>query len=300
MRETAKQYLLEGQNADGGWGTQPGKASNVEATSFALLALGTLRERSLSHSLERGQDWLRQVQRPAGGFPYMAHLREGSWASPLAVIALSFFDPDHSAVLRGVEWVLRRRGSGLGLITSIQYWLAPEGFLVKLNPFLKGWSWTAGTFSWVEPTAYSLIAIKKLGSRLNQDQLTTRISEGERMIYDRMCMGGGWNYGNSSVLGEELWPYPDTTALALIALRNREGEPANRLSLAALEKMLGENHSGLALGWAALCFALYGRGYSHWLDLIEKSYSETKFLGDIKSTALALLAMSGGAEIFRV
>ena len=54
------------------------------------------------------------------------------------------------------------------------------------------------------------------------------------LIYDRMCESGGWNYGNSQVLGETLWPYPDVTAIALIALRDRATSEANQKSLHAL------------------------------------------------------------------
>ncbi|HWP58702.1 MAG TPA: hypothetical protein VNL14_12495 [Candidatus Acidoferrales bacterium] len=223
-----------------------------------------------------------------------------SWASGLAVLALNVFGAQRTAAVRGAEWLLRQKGRGLGLLGLLQYWLYPEQFIVKLDPTLKGWSWTAGSFSWVEPTAYALIVLKKFRKHLSQDQVIARISEGERMIYDRMCVGGGWNYGNSKVFGEELWPYPDTTALALIALQDHPDHPANQLSLQALEKMLEENQSGLALGWSCICFALYGRDIAPWLARLEKSYAKTRFLGETKSVALALLAASGGADVFRV
>jgi len=300
MRDETKEHLLKVQNPDGGWGVHPGKPSNIEATAFALLALGVLRDNSLKNSVDRGVGWLVRIQKQDGSFPYMANLREGSWASPLAVIALSVLAPEQPAALRGAEWVLRQKGRGLGLVGTLQYWWAPERSIVKLNPLLKGWSWTAGTFSWVEPTAYSLVALKKLKSRLNQDQVIARVSEAEKMIYDRMCAGGGWNYGNSNVLGETLWPYPDTTALALISLQDHRTDPPNQVSLKALQKMLADNHSGLALAWSILCFDLYGNESSHWIDQMEKSYLETEFLGETKPIALALLAASHGEQIFRV
>jgi hypothetical protein len=300
VKEQLTEFLIKTQNPDGGWGVQRGRQSHTEATAFALLALGALRNNSLKNPIERGTAWLVQRQKPGGGFPLMANLHEPSWVSPLAVVALNSFKSEPRSVLRGAEWVLRQKGHGLGLLGSLQYWLNPKQSIVKLDPTLKGWSWTAGSFSWVEPTAYALIALKKLKSHMSQDRVIARITEGERMIYDRMCVGGGWNYGNSNVFGENLWPYPDTTAQALIALQDHSFEPANQLSLKALEKMLAENHSGLALGWGCLCFALYGRDISSWVARLEKSYAETEFLGETKSIALALLAVSGGAEVFRV
>jgi hypothetical protein len=300
MREAATDFLLKALNSDGGWGVQSGKQSNTEVTALALLALGSLGDPRLKNSIDRGLNWLAQRQKPGGGFPLMANVDEPSWASPIAVLALSSFDSQQPAVTRGIEWVLRQKGRGAGLLGSLFYWLNPDDSMVKLNPALTGWSWTAGTFSWVEPTAYALIALKKLKSHVSQDQAIARISEGERMIYDRMCAGGGWNYGNSKVLGESLWPYPDTTALALIALQDHSNNPANKMGLTSLEKMLAQNHSGLAVAWACICFALYGRDVSPLIARLEKSYAETQFLGETKSVALALLASSRGAEFFRV
>ena len=79
------------------------------------------------------------------------------------------------------------------------------------------------------------------------------------MIYDRMCKGGGWNYGNSKVLDYALWPYPDITAVALIALQDRAGEQANQESLRGLRKTADEANSGLAASWAAICLGVYGQ-----------------------------------------
>ena len=42
----------------------------------------------------------------------------------------------------------------------------------ELDPYLSGWPWTAGAFSWVEPTSYSLIALKKLKPDAGRDQLS--------------------------------------------------------------------------------------------------------------------------------
>ena len=42
---------------------------------------------------------------------------------------------------------------------------------------------------------------------------------------DRACPGGGWNAGNGVVYGTALAPHPDDTAIALLALRDREQNP---------------------------------------------------------------------------
>ena len=52
-----------------------------------------------------------------------------------------------------------------------------------------------------------------------------RLEQAERLLFDRQCAGGGWNYGNSEVLGQKLHAYVPTTALALLALQDRR-DPA--------------------------------------------------------------------------
>jgi hypothetical protein len=172
--------------------------------------------------------------------------------------------------------------------------------MTELDPYLSGWSWTAGAFSWVEPTSYSLMALKKLQRSLAGTNCEERIRQGEMLIYDRMCENGGWNYGNSRVLGESLWPYPDVTAVALIALQDRTTSEANQKSLRALDAMMREAASGTALGWGILCLTLYHRDVREWKEILVKNFEKTRFLGETKAVALALLVFGNGASLFRV
>jgi hypothetical protein len=64
--------------------------------------------------------------------------------------------------------------------------------------------------------------------------------------------------------------------------------------------MLAHVQSGLALSWAMLCFALYGQEISEWRTLLAKTYEQTRFLGETKTMALALLASGDGAAVLRV
>lgn len=299
LADAAVEYLSEAQNPGGGWGAQGRKRSNTEATAYALLALAS-RDASESKAVNGALNWLVSTQRPDGSWPLSAQFPDSSWTSAIAITALSYFESGRSQAIRGANWLMGQEGKGIGLLASLVHWLAPESAAVKLNPFIKGWSWTPETFSWVEPTAYSLIALKKLRPYLDKTKVKERIEEGEKLIYDRMCQGGGWNYGNSNVLGESLWPYPDITAVALIALQDYAKREENQMSLRALKKMLDETYSGLSLSWSILCHSLYGEDTTVLQQRLEKRYQETGFLGEIKSIALALLALGKGAEVFRV
>jgi hypothetical protein len=115
-----------------------------------------------------------------------------------------------------------------------------------------------------------------------------------------MCENGGWNYGNSKVLGEALWPYPDVTAVALIALQDRPKSEANERSLGALDAMMREAASGMALSWGILCLTLYNQDIREWKKILLKNFDKTRFLGETKALALALLALGNGASMFRI
>jgi hypothetical protein len=119
--------------------------------------------------------------------------------------------------------------------------------------------------------------------------ISRRVDEGQRLILDRTCPAGGWNYGNKVVLGVDIEPYPDTTAIALLALQGRE-DPSITSGMAALDRMLEQNHSGLTLSLAALAYRAHGRDPSRLEDLIDRSFASTGFLDEVRSIALAILA----------
>lgn len=300
MTEAAIEFLLKHQNQDGGWGTVPGRVSNAEVTSLAVLAVKTANGGAVEESIQRGTQWLAEWQLPDGSWPVNRELKTGAWVTPLAVIALSQLPGQESRAVKGAEWILKQRGRGLSLLASLLVRFSIAKLPADLNPGLTGWSWTAGAFSWVEPTAHALIALKQIRNKLNGGKARDRIEEAEKMMYDRMCHGGGWNYGNRSVFGENLEPYPDTTALALIALQDHADKEENRQSVAALQTMLKDVHSGLALSWSILCLSLYGEDAEKWKDLLVQAYRQTQFLGETKSIALAVLALNGGARFFKV
>jgi len=291
MVEKLIDFLLKTQNADGGWGAVPGKRSQTEATALALLGLGSVKDRALSVHMEKGLQWLTNQQKADGSWPVSAQVTESSWSTTFAILTLTVLGVQAPRVLRGAQWVLEQKAQTLGWRESVRYRWAPETMVTLLNPDLQGWSWVPSSFSWVEPTAYALIALKKLRPLLDDSRTRGRIRQGDLLLYDRMCEDGGWNYGNKLVLGEKLPPYPDITAVALIALQDQQAEAANQQSLQVLVNLLGQTHSGLTLSWAIICAALYGLEASKWRGLLATAYEKTGFLDETRSHALALLAL---------
>lgn len=299
MIETAIDFLLGAQNEDGGWGSVKGKRSNTEATAFAVMALRAFEKGRFNRPLAAGLSWLLQHQKDDGSWPLNDGSKQSSWTTPIAILALLSFQDQGDRALSAARWLLEQEGRKPGWLASALWRLSSVNKMQDLDPYLSGWSWTPGAFSWVEPTSYALMAIKKLKSRLEGTNVEERIHQGEMLIYDRMCENGGWNYGNSKVLGETLWPYPDVTAVALIALQDRARNRANRISLQVLDTMLREAASGMALGWGILCLKLYGEDVRQWTDILVKNFQKTKFLGETKPLALAVLGLGEGTKFFR-
>jgi hypothetical protein len=247
-----------------------------------------------------GLGWLIERQNADGGWPPKAPLRESSWTTALATLALVNLEPGRQGALRGARWLIHQEGQRFGWLAWTLFRLVPRMRPTELNPDLKGWPWMSRAFSWVEPTAYALMALKKLRPSIQDSGVQERIRQGELLIYDRMCRGGGWNYGNTRVLGENLAPYPDTTALALIALQDHRAREANQESLEVLRHMLDRIDSGLTLSWSTLCFAIYGVETAELRRRLVREYEATRFLGRTRTLALALLALTDGSNTFRV
>ncbi len=276
------------QQPDGGFGPRPGRASRTEETALAALALANDPEGSGVR--EAALRWLTKAQHEAGSWPLGADVPEPSWATALAVIALGHLREGDPGAREGAAWLLDQEGRRPSLKARLLHRLRSR-HAVEQNPDLRGWSWQAGAASWVEPTAYALVALKRFDPPLPGAR--DRIVEGERLVYDRMCRGGGWNYGNSVVLDVPLEPYPDTTALALLALRDHAERAENRESLDTLETLLSEHDSTLALAWSLLCLRAYGRDTAPVRARLEAALEARHGLDDTRSLALAALALSG-------
>jgi hypothetical protein len=290
--------LLSAQGADGGWGAEPGRRSNTEATALAVLALGTSRGSEASAALRRGLAWLVDHQRPDGGWPLGAGEDRSTWPTPLAVLALLGRSELRERAAGGLRWLVGHAGRDPGWLIRLLYRFWPGALPVRMDPTLKGWSWNPDAFSWVEPTAYALLALKKGRTVLSGAHVDARIREGESMLYDRVCEGGGWNYGNTNVYGVNVPPYPEVTAVALLGLQDRRETPTNRSSIEAMRRMLAEVDSGFALSWAIACLAVHGQDTAAERRRLAESYTRTGFLGATRTLALALIASGSPESVF--
>jgi hypothetical protein len=119
------------------------------------------------------------------------------------------------------------------------------------------------------------------------------------MLADRMVPGGGWNYGNSRVFGENLKAYPDTTAWVLLALGNSPRVASQAAaSLRALDTLMTQNDSPLARSLAVLAYRAHGRDAAELRGALAGQLLGPDAPTDTRSRALAVLALAGPAFPF--
>ena len=117
------------------------------------------------------------------------------------------------------------------------------------------------------------------------------IDDGIGMLRDRETVGGGWNYGNRVVLGDDLWPYAQTTAAALVALQRADLE-LERRGISTLRRLWREEHDGgLSVALATAALRLHGDDDA---EVSERAlfglFERTGFLGDVVTLAWSAIA----------
>jgi len=266
-----RDYLLAGRNPDGGWGYARGKGSRLEPTCCAVLALGDpqLARAALASWPVRDGLLLERV----GGEPNFGF-------HAVALLTLARTPVEHQAGNRALIIALQR-AAGVRVAASK---------VNRQNNELQGWGWFADEFSWAEPTAWGVLALKRarqLGWQIDD----ARLDESESVLFDRVCSRGGWNYGSSNVLGRELVAYVPTTAVALLALQDKRDNLAVQRSVRFLEEHAMWECSSYALGLAAIALRAYGRDVGPVLAALERQVPVTCDLNQQLGVALGLLAM---------
>jgi hypothetical protein len=216
-------------------------AAAVEPTALAAMALsGGGRE----HAAGKGLAWLAELQSDDGSLGVDAANPLPRWPTGWAILAWQVAtaladDPQWTAAAeRAVDWILSLRGRSL-----------PPSPTCRHDTTLCGWPWVESTHSWVEPTAINLLALKKSGRAEHP-----RAREAVALLMDRMLPSGGWNYGNTVVLGDTLRPQVQPTGLALAALYGEQGAAeCVRRSIGYLDRVLSESTTTVSL-----CYALIG------------------------------------------
>lgn len=285
LASTLTGRLLSMRNPDGGWPYYSRKTSRLEPTCWALLAQQAAGE---NVSL----DVLRQWPRREGWFVDRSSDAVNVAFNGLAALTL--------AALRSTP---EFSGPLLSALVASKGARIDASRINRQDNSLQGWSWTSGTFSWIEPTAWGMLGLKRLTRPPRGPEVSGRLDEAERLLFDRVCRQGGWNHGNSNMLGTELPPYQSTSALGLLALGDRrDSEPAMR-TLRYLERNRMSERSAISLGLTRIALGIFGRPADDVSAILEAEGARTGFLGNAHATAVAVYALAaapGGFAAFRI
>lgn len=287
--------LIQQANPSGGWPYYVGKKSRLEPTCWALLALHgawTGSETEWSRVATTHLEFVQRSQRRGGLLSDSPDAPVNLAAAGLAACTLAALSPSSRTT------ILPALLGGIVALKGIRV-NEPD---TRQDNTLQAWPWYPETFSWVEPTAWCVLALKKLKAIAPPDS-AARIAEAERMLENRCCEIGGWNYGNASALGQDLRPHVPPTAMALLSLHDRRDRPFVVKSIDFLDGAQLKEQSGAALGLTALCLRVYGRDPASVEARLAEVSVQTEALGNIHSMAIALHALTGDrhqAQVFRV
>lgn len=279
-----REALLSKRNADGGWGYFAGKQTRLEPTCWAHLALGAGARGPTEPPVFRPGAWYIDV--PGTPINYTFQALRG-----LTLLAGSPPASGRDGALAVARALLDVRG-----VTFEQ------SDVIRQDNSLQAWPWVDQTFSWAEPTSVVLILLKKLRREL-PPAAAERIAVGERVLIDRVCATGGWNYGGSNAFGQNLPAYVPTTAWGLLAMQDRTDEPVVTRSIARLVEDVRTEASPQALGLAAIALAIHKKDASPALTALEQQTDAALAHGNVASLAMALYAQSaasGGYGAFRL
>ena len=258
------------QNRDGGWPYLRG-SSWTEPTAYAVLALLAAGE---TEPARRGVSWILAIQRPDGGWPPQAGVDRSTWVT--ALVAL--LPPEHlgaRAHARAIAWLMETTGRESTTTYRLREWLL--GNPRPPEQEFPGWPWIPDAAAWVAPTSLAVLALDKEYRRRPLPAIRDRIDAGRRFLLARMCHEGGWNYGSAGALGYESRPYPETTGMALAALRGVRS-PRTERALTLAQRFLGECRSADALNWLRLGLLAHGQlpaGYCHPLEIADRTLPDT-------------------------
>jgi len=277
-----------------GWGYYSGKTSRIESTCWALLALGETWSDGDWQSFAGRHVALLTESQQQSGLLVETDARLANFAvNGLALICLT------AMALPDTEQAASRLKGGIIGVKGVKL---PQG-TGKQNDTLQGWPWVRDTFSWVEPTAWCTLGVKKRDGSKRSGNAAPRVDEAERLLLDRVCAPGGWNYGNANTLGQDLRPYVPTTAIGLMAMQDRRSDAGISRSSEWLAANRFSESSTLALSLASMSLKICGLPADdvdvRLIDVVVKSESSGHLLG-MAMAAYALSAARHNLEALRV
>jgi hypothetical protein len=272
--------ILNRSHSGGGFSLRPDGQYRPDATAWAVMALHLW---GLSADLLRpARARIAAEQDKDGRIALAQDHPQAFWPTPLAIFAWHGQPEFEEPRSRAVQFLLKMQG---------RHFKKEKDHPVGHDPSIKGWPWTEGTHSWVEPTSLSIAAL-----RIEAHGSDERVGEGIRLLMNRQLSPGGWNYGNTTVYGTELAPMPESTGLALSALSGLVKNQDVSLSIKQLRDSAETLTTPFSLGWAILGLAAWGERPRNTNALLDRCLTRQGRYGAYDTSLLSLLLIASKAE----
>jgi prenyltransferase beta subunit len=173
-REASK-YFTGRQNEDGGWGEG---TSQVDTTASVLLAMGSLKQKSLANTIRKGVVYLENSTNPDGGWGLSQGTLSSVTHTAKALLALTLVDRENPVIDKAVRYLTSNQNSQEGswgqddqsdvvyatgiTLKALVHALNEKNdehihkgirFLMKNQRAEGGWGWAIGDITEAEPTA---------------------------------------------------------------------------------------------------------------------------------------------------
>ena|GEM_PF-96090 len=254
--------LATAVNSDGGWGYYADRTSHPEPTCLALLSLNTEPEK-YKGLLSAGTDWLEKQVGEDGGVRHEQSRPFAQWPTAHTLLTLTQIAPSSGIIVKIVSNLLTTQGRVVDSDPEI-------ADMMDIDLARIGWPWAVNNFSWVEPTAWAILALRVYASTTVSfknpgniasisgleivERSNARVREGNRLLLDRAFDTGGINYGNRTILGKMTDPIPTPTALMLLAMQGCEPHPRIEASKTYLYSQI-EIDDTEHLAWASIALS---------------------------------------------
>lgn len=267
-RATLLDALRASRNTDGGWAYYAGRKSRLEPTAWAMLALDEPVDTTPLAGWQRADGLL--VEPATGQVNYAFNAIAALAASARGQMA-------HPLTTRVIDALIDARGEAVEASPAI-----------KQDTSLQGWSWTPGTTSWIEPTAWCMLALKQW--RGGDAAARARIDVGEKILRDRVCNGGGWNFGNGEVYGQGLPAHVPPTAIGALAMQDRRGEAILTDAVRFLTQRAEAEGSTTALALSSLAMSVLNTPSPMILSALVRHVPAALAFGNTAAIAMAASA----------
>jgi hypothetical protein len=237
------------QNRDGGWAYNKG-CSWTEPTVFVLLAQSVTQvDRP---AFEAGLRFLYSTQRRDGGWSPQPGVAESTWVTALAALL-----PEEAIgaarLKQALAWLEGQTGRESTWGFRLREMMSGNN---SRNP--AGWAWFPGAAAWVIPTSVGIMAFERALRRGESSSLRDRVNSGREYLAAHVCADGGWNHGSSRALGRDGDSYPETTGIALAALRHSPDGRLIERGKAAARRHLGTCRTAEGIAWLRIGLAAHG------------------------------------------